>query len=149
MDTPFAESCRHLAGCQAASADHPHLLYALSFKLFRYFGARSAPKMSERRAPDSRRLVAPFRSLQSTNSIFLGGLCVDALWKARDSGAEFAPADLCAKPAIPHKSRQIKSPNSGSRTPRNSQKTKNRTQLKSPKNSILRDQKFHRTRSIG
>jgi hypothetical protein len=91
-----------------------------------------------------------FRSLRRLRAaaIFLGGLGVDALWKARDGRAEFALADLCAKLSILRKTRQIKSPNSGSRTPRNSQKTKNRPQLKSPKISILRNQKFRRDRII-
>jgi hypothetical protein len=75
MDTPFAESC-HLAGRQGASADHRNLLYALGLKLFRYFGDRSAPKMSERvaaagiREPrsDLARLVDPLGCTRNANT---------------------------------------------------------------------------------
>jgi len=43
---------------------------------------------------------------------------------------------------------QIKSPNSGSRTPRNSRKTNNADQLKSPKNQILQNQKLEHSPSV-
>jgi hypothetical protein len=69
------------------------------------------------------------------------------LWQGRSGRAEFALADVDGSLPALHKSRQIKSPNSGSRTPRNSQKTNNRTQLKSPKISIFQTQKFRGNRS--
>jgi hypothetical protein len=81
-------------------------------------------------------------------AIFFRRLCAGSRWQERSGRAEFALADPYVSLSIPHESRQIKSPNSGSRTPRNSQKTNNGHPLKSPKISILQNQKSHRNRSI-
>jgi hypothetical protein len=70
------------------------------------------------------------------------------LWQRRGGRAEFALAGPDGSFPILHESRPIKSPNSGSRTPPNSQKTNNGNPLKSPKISILQNQKSHRNRSI-
>jgi hypothetical protein len=70
------------------------------------------------------------------------------LWQESGGRAEFALANVGGSLPILLEQRQIKSPNSGSRTPRNLQKTKNRVQLKSPKISILQNQKSRRNRSI-
>jgi hypothetical protein len=85
---------------------------------------------------------------QRVAAIFFRRLCADSLWQESGERAEFALANAGGSLPILLKLRQIKSPNSGSRTPRNSQKTKNRTQLKSPKNSILQNQKSRRNRII-
>src|ERR1700683_2979880 len=59
----------------------------------------------------------------------------------------FSPRALTPRAAL-HEMRQIKSPNSGNRTPRNSQKTNTRDLLKSPKNQHLPRRKFEFTRQL-
>jgi hypothetical protein len=88
------------------------------------------------------------RAATKGSSYFFRRLCADSLWQESGWRAKFALANAGGSLPIILERRQIKSPNSGSRTPRNSQKTKNRTQLKSPKNSILQNQKSRRNRII-
>src|ERR1700683_3518638 len=59
----------------------------------------------------------------------------------------FSPRALTPR-SILHEFRQIKSPNSGSRTPRNPQKTNTGDLLKSPKNQLLPRRKFEFTRQL-
>jgi len=88
------------------------------------------------------------RAATKGSSYFFRRLCADSLWQGSGGRAEFALANVDRSLPILLERRQIKSPNSGSRTPRNLQKTKNRAQLKSPKISILRNQKSRRNRII-
>jgi hypothetical protein len=90
-----------------------------------------------------------FRSLrrQRVAAIFFRRLCAGSLWQRRSGRAKSALAGPDGLFPILHESRQIKSPNSGSRMPRNSQKTNNGDPLKSPKISILQNQKPRRNRS--
>ncbi len=59
----------------------------------------------------------------------------------------FSPRAL-ARRSVLHEFRQIKSPNSGNRTPRNPQKTNTGDLLKSPKNQLLPRRKFEFTRQL-